>query len=608
MSTDTEDNQINSIVKKPSKVDTLLNHLEISVAESEKRVNGSLNLRDFYTVYLIEVKATDPEFQTKLGKLTSVWRRYTEFEQLRDYLEVTYPYIVLPPLPEKRVLYGWQKISNDTFDPNFIDRRRAGLENFLLRIAAHPLLTWDEHFLEFLQQEEGWRESYKSNGYIQLVENKLKSISVSVRLKQPEPKFEAFKDYGGNLYMNLNNLLKARSRVAEKQYIIHKLHANYGRVFSEWSVIEKDMGDALQKTGHYLDSLASSIDANLEDEELLADQLKEYLFFAGSLQTVCRHHEQLQLRLEDAEDTVAGRNVERTRVQQGKTGLMSKLFGAVDSDEVREYKVNLLDQQIQEGAKTVSDTKEILSDFTEKALKDIDRFQIQKAQDLRDTLANYAFIQLKTAKKKNWNDRGIYGKTVCKPKTKHHRNYIFIVSSSYLGVWQIKTGKLRKIMFSTQSTLTKIIILTLPTLTNEFFSGIDIILRVLPSNSVGKNETLSDANSLKLGFGIWITLCMMVCFWFLGKFAKGRRQFQANLHVIEDGLRRMQEDIETKSQKSIGYVDDADDISDFMRKFNEAGDQCEQQEEGEMQKKLTGEIKEEEEKAGLLNEDDKKHV
>lgn len=114
--------------------------------------------------YFFFYRLTDPNCQYKLGKLTTVWRRYTEFEQLRDYLEVTYPYIVLPPLPEKRVMFGWQKISNDTFDPNFIDRRRAGLENFLLRIAAHPILTWDTHFIEFLQHEEGWRESYKSNG------------------------------------------------------------------------------------------------------------------------------------------------------------------------------------------------------------------------------------------------------------------------------------------------------------------------------------------------------------------------------------------------------------------------------------------------------------
>lgn len=32
-----------------------------------------------------------------------LWRRYSEFELLRSYLVVTYPHIVVPPLPEKRV-------------------------------------------------------------------------------------------------------------------------------------------------------------------------------------------------------------------------------------------------------------------------------------------------------------------------------------------------------------------------------------------------------------------------------------------------------------------------------------------------------------------------
>lgn len=32
-----------------------------------------------------------------------LWRRYSEFELLRSYLVVTYPFIVVPPLPEKRV-------------------------------------------------------------------------------------------------------------------------------------------------------------------------------------------------------------------------------------------------------------------------------------------------------------------------------------------------------------------------------------------------------------------------------------------------------------------------------------------------------------------------
>lgn len=192
---------------------------------------------------------------------------------------------------------------------------------------------------------------------MQVVESKLKGFGVAVRLRKSDHRFQEIKNYSNSLQTNLNNLLKVRSRVAERQYTIHKLHANYGRVFSEWSAVEKEMGDGLQKMGHYLDSLASSIDAALEDEELLADQLKEYLFFAGALQNVCKHQEMLQLQLEDAEGSVASKNLEKSKAQQGKLSLMSRLFGAVDTDEVRELKVNLLDQQIQDGAETVSNTK-----------------------------------------------------------------------------------------------------------------------------------------------------------------------------------------------------------------------------------------------------------
>lgn len=51
-----------------------------------------------------------------------------------------------------------------------------------------------------------------------------------------------------NLFVqnNLCNLLRVRARLVEKQHSLYKLHANYGRVFSEWSAIEKGMGDELQ--------------------------------------------------------------------------------------------------------------------------------------------------------------------------------------------------------------------------------------------------------------------------------------------------------------------------------------------------------------------------
>lgn len=73
----------------------------------------------------------------------------------------------------------------------------------------------------------------------------------------------------------------------------------------------------LKKAGHYLDSVAAGIDTALEEEELLADQLKEYLFSAGALYTVCCRHEMLQFQVERAQDLVQQHLTKLERVQQG---------------------------------------------------------------------------------------------------------------------------------------------------------------------------------------------------------------------------------------------------------------------------------------------------
>lgn len=46
----------------------------------------------------------------------------------------------------------WHKLSADNLDPDFVERRRVGLENFLLRVASHPVLSSDKIFFLFLTE------------------------------------------------------------------------------------------------------------------------------------------------------------------------------------------------------------------------------------------------------------------------------------------------------------------------------------------------------------------------------------------------------------------------------------------------------------------------
>lgn len=51
--------------------------------------------------------------------------------------------------------FVWHKLSADNMDPDFVERRRVGLENFLLRVALHPVLSSDKILHHFLIEVPG---------------------------------------------------------------------------------------------------------------------------------------------------------------------------------------------------------------------------------------------------------------------------------------------------------------------------------------------------------------------------------------------------------------------------------------------------------------------
>lgn len=48
--------------------------------------------------------------------------------------------------------FVWHKLSADNMDPDFVERRRNRLENFLFRVASHPVLSNDKILYHFLTE------------------------------------------------------------------------------------------------------------------------------------------------------------------------------------------------------------------------------------------------------------------------------------------------------------------------------------------------------------------------------------------------------------------------------------------------------------------------
>ncbi|XP_036397344.1 sorting nexin-4 [Megalops cyprinoides] len=383
---------------------TLLRRMEISVAEAEKRTGkNAVNMQETYTVYLVETRPIDAA-EGQNPAPDSLWRRYSEFELLRNYLLVTYPFIVVPPLPEKRAEFVWHKLSADNMDPDFVERRRAGLENFLLRVASHPILSNDKIFHHFLAEEHGWKEAVFETGFQAKADSRLKALNATFRVKNPDKRFTELKHYSDELQSVTSQLLRVRARVADRLYGVYKVHGNYGRVFSEWSAIEKEMGDGLQSAGHHMDAYATSVDDILEEEEHYADQLKEYLFYAEALRAVCRKHELMQYELETAAQDLASKKQQREELATGTIrtfslkGMTSKLFGQ-ETPEQREAKLSVLEEQIAEGEELVKEKNAECEEYVKNAWVDIERFKEQKDRDLKEALISYAIMQISVCKK-----------------------------------------------------------------------------------------------------------------------------------------------------------------------------------------------------------------
>nr|XP_010305856.1 PREDICTED: sorting nexin-3-like [Balearica regulorum gibbericeps] len=96
-------------------------------------------------------------FQTNLPifklKESTVRRRYSDFEWLRNELERESK-VVVPPLPGKALLRQLPFRGDDgIFDDSFIEERKQALEQFINKVAGHPLAQNERCLHMFLQDE-----------------------------------------------------------------------------------------------------------------------------------------------------------------------------------------------------------------------------------------------------------------------------------------------------------------------------------------------------------------------------------------------------------------------------------------------------------------------
>lgn len=123
--------------------------LKISVSDPKREPDQSGSLvpgGSSYFSYLITTFTNMPEFN---GTEFNVRRRFRDVVALSDRLAESYRGFFIPLRPDKSVVESQVMQKNE-----FLEQRRAALEKYLRRLAAHPVLRSSEELRAFLEPSD----------------------------------------------------------------------------------------------------------------------------------------------------------------------------------------------------------------------------------------------------------------------------------------------------------------------------------------------------------------------------------------------------------------------------------------------------------------------
>lgn len=326
----------------------------------------------------------------------SVIRRFRDFAWLQGRLMERNAGAIVPPVPEKNV------VAKYSFNAEFIERRRAALEVFLNRCAAHPALRQSADLQLFLEANEEVWAAEAHNGAGGAVDKKVnrlglslkslgQSISKTLHLSTPDasvettlkedPEYERTKAYIRSLQTHLDDAHREAAALIKQQKEQAESLARFGTSIILLGNTESGkLGSAFAELGNQADSL--SVDLNRYAEGTARDfeaPLKEWALTVGSVKKVMDARAMARLELETAAQSVNARS-----------GKLKRLQATVNTPR---DKVTGVERDLQDANRKHDAAKEHYEYIMSQMSKELARFQEQKAIDLATVLSNFTKAQ-----------------------------------------------------------------------------------------------------------------------------------------------------------------------------------------------------------------------
>ncbi|EGD75430.1 hypothetical protein PTSG_06505 [Salpingoeca rosetta] len=343
--------------------------------------------RRAYASYTIETKVTrDGPFK---ASEMSVQRRYSHFAWLRTQLARCVPGRIVPPVPPKHDL------TMNKFSEQFLETRRAGLERFLRRVAAHSVLSHNPAFVAFLELKthefETYMKDHASEYSRDSLASSIQSLGTSLAERDPTSRYVRERELQ-------QQTEKATRRMAELSTKIVAAHRDESSLQQEVAVAFRALAESDTDISVSCETIADGLEkVSAESEEHLravdrdfAQPVQDFALYPHAVMDALHWRDVQEARRQRLETTLANKEDELSKLQTSdqKTSL-GAIFGK-DPEAIKREKIEKTTQQVQELTEAVDSACDKEAVANETLNSDLDRHHEVQEHELRRVIAAWA--------------------------------------------------------------------------------------------------------------------------------------------------------------------------------------------------------------------------
>eukprot|EP00055_Hartaetosiga_balthica_P005201 m.14912 g.14912 ORF g.14912 m.14912 type:complete len:489 (+) comp4393_c0_seq1:63-1529(+) len=372
------------IASEVRKKETSLKGFSISVNSPVKRGDGLKS----YTAYSVQTETDRAQFEQKNMVVS---RRYAHFDWLRNKLVHERPDRIIPPLPPKSTL--------KKNDPNFIERRRQGLERFLRRVAAHSVLSHSKHFIAFLELKSHEFTTYlEENKNPSKAKEALSSGMSSFQQLFKENELSAKfveEEYKQSLFGEaVSRISSANTKTISIATDIEQSYHQCGDSFKAMS----DDDDIALMCNCLVDALQTCEKATKnfieEADKDYVQPFGDFASFPSCVNEALSYRNNIAFKHESYKETLRSKQETLSKLQSSDQKVsIGSIFGK-EPEVVKQEKIEATHKAIEEAATAIEKTNDDVTVANANMSAEIERLNEVKDHDIRNLLSSIAAIEI----------------------------------------------------------------------------------------------------------------------------------------------------------------------------------------------------------------------